>query len=397
MFAVVSYIVLAALAGAGIAWVARAAQVRLLREDNARLSSHLSVVKDMSDRFEALSAKVASESQKTFLTLAEENFMRREAAMQGLVEPMHKNLENLHKTVNEMEKNRHGAFSELSQNIALIRGDHEKLRSATSSLAQALRAPTARGRWGEIHLQRALEAVGMTESVDFVQQDMLKTDDSFQRPDVIVKLPGGRSIVIDAKAPIDAFLEAAAENISEDERKRALARHAEVVKGHIRKLGSKAYWEKLDSPEFVLMYLPGDAYYAAALEVDPTLFEAGIESKVFLMTPTTLFPTLRVIEHAWKQEKLAQNAREISALGQDLYKRLVVFGGHFDKMRKGLMSALDAYDSAVGSLEKNVLPAARRFRDMQGIGDDIASVPAIEQTPRTLKAPEYEEEKKVAS
>jgi DNA recombination protein RmuC len=196
--------------------------------------------------------------------------------------------------------------------------------------------------------------------------------------------------VIDAKAPIDAFLDAFRDDASEEDRRRALARHAEQVRAHAKKLGSKAYWETLDSPEFVLMFLPGDSYYAAALEQDPTLFEAGIEHKVFLMTPTTLMPTLRVIAHAWKQEKLAQNAREISALGHDLYKRLSMFGSHLEKMRKGLTGALEGYDSAVGSLERQVLPAARKFRDLQSLAGE-ATLPVIEpigQSPRIARAPE---------
>lgn len=376
---------------------------RLESELNAEKTALADVKKQMSDHFEALSAKVAKESQQSFLTLAEESFKRlqesskadhdkRETAIKGLVDPVHKNLEVLSKTVNEMEKNRHGSFTELAQNIALIRDDHEKLRSATSSLAQALRSPTARGKWGEIHLRRAIEAVGMMESVDFVQQDMLKTDDSFQKPDVVINLPGKRSIVIDAKAPIDAFLDATKDGISEDERKRALARHAEQVRKHIKVLGSRGYWEKLESPEFVLMYLPGDAYYAAALEVDPTLFEAGIENKVFLMTPTTLFPTLRVIEHAWKQEKLAQNAKDISALGQDLYRRLCTFGSHLEKIGKGLGTAIASYDSAIGSLERNVLPAARKFRDMQSMSesDKLPTPEPLNQQPRRLQSPDID-------
>jgi DNA recombination protein RmuC len=258
-------------------------------------------------------------------------------------------------------------------------------------LAQALRSPTTRGKWGEIHLQRALESVGMLEFVDFVQQDVQKTDDSFQKPDFVIHLPNQRSIVIDAKVPIDAFLDAMQDNISEGERKAALKRHAEQIRKHIKVLASKAYWEKLDSPEFVLMYLTSDSHYAAALESDPTLFEAGIENKVFLMTPSTLFPTLRVVEHAWKQEKLAQNAKEISTLGQELYKRLCVFGSHIDKMGRGLSTSLKAYDDAVGSLERTVMPAARKFRELQSMNDTdiLTAAEPIARLPRQLNAPDF--------
>lgn len=397
--------------------VGRAQRQRLeeLLRENARMESEVAAIakaeKQMSDHFEALSIKVSQEREQGFLTLAEESFKRLQegakaeqekgvVAVKNMVEPVQKHLENLQRTVTDMEKQRHGAFTELTQNISLIRGDHEKLRAATSTLAQALRSPTARGKWGEIHLQRALEAVGMTECVDFVQQDMLKSDDGMQKPDFVLRLPGNRSIVIDAKVPLDAFLDAAREDATEDERKRAMVRHAEQVKKHIKTLSSRAYWEKLDSPEFVLMYLPGDAYYSAALESDPGLFEAGIESRVFLMTPSTLLPTLRVIEHAWKQEKLAQNAKEISELGQELYKRLLKFGEHLDKMRRGLVSALGSYDEAVGSLERNVMPVARKFQEKQGIGGAMLTAPEqIAQLPRQPKTPETEtgpESKRIA-
>ncbi len=378
-----------------------------LLQTNAKLDSELvserknieALQKRMTDTFEAISSKVSKQNQSSFLELAEETFKRlQEGAkkdqeqhgdkMKNMVDPVHKHLEKLQEVVKNVEKQTHGSFSELTQNITLIREDHKNLRSVTSSLASALRSPTARGKWGEIHLKRALEAVGMLENVDFIQQDAIRNDGALQKPDVVIKLPGSRSIVIDAKVPHDAFQEAFKDGVSEDERKRALKRHADQVRKHMKALGGKAYWETLDSPEFVLMYLPGEAYYAAALEVDPTLFEAGIESKVFLMTPSTLMPTLRVIEHAWKQEKLAQNAKEISVLGKDLYSRLCTFGGHFDKMRKGLDNALKGYDGAVGSLERSVMPAARKFRDLQGVSgnDKLPVLEPIDQNPRQLTA-----------
>jgi DNA recombination protein RmuC len=385
-------------AGGGVAWA-------VLRQKTAALETELRAGHDarqqMGDQFAALATKAAQDNQQTFLRLAEENFRRlqdgakadlekRETAIKTMVEPVGKSLEKMDLQIAALEKARTGSYAELMQNLSLIRDDHEKLRGATASLAQALRSPGTRGKWGELQLQRALEAVGMVETIDFDQQNMLKTDDSFQKPDFIINLTGKRSIIIDAKAPLDAFLEATRVDISEEDRKRALKRHADQVRGHIRTLSSREYWGKLDSPEFVLMYLPGDSYYAAALEADPTLFEAGVESKVFLMTPTTLLPTLRVIAHAWKQEKLAQNAREISALGADLYKRLCTFGAHLEKMGKGLNSALRSFDDAVGSLERTVLPAARKFRDLQTleVSDTLAAPEPINHMPRQIRVAE---------
>jgi len=374
------------------------ARLQALLQENARLSTELTAErgaiaeskKQMSEHFESLSAKVAKESQESFLTLAEQSFKRlqegakadheKSATMvKSIVEPVQKSLESIQGVVDEIEKKR---FSELNQSLSLM-------HTVTMTLSNALRSPTARGKWGEIHLKRALEAVGMTEMVDFVQQDVLRNDDGIQKPDCIIQLPGNRSIVIDSKVPLDAFMDAAKDGISEDERRRHLARHAEQVRTQIKKLSSRAYWEKLPSPEFVLMYLPSDAHYAAALESDASLFEAGIENRVFLMTPSTLLPTLRVIEHAWKQEKLKESAQKISTLGQDLYKRLCVFGGHMEKLRRGLSAAIGGYDDAVGSLERSVMPAARKFHEMQGgAGDALPTLEKIGQAPRALNAPD---------
>lgn len=375
---------------------------RFLLQEKTKLETELNnerqnlekIKKEMSDHFEAISSKVSQQSQKTFLELAEQTFKHLQdvakkdqeqhgAEMKNLVEPVKENLENLKKVIGDIEKQRAGSFSEIVQNISLMREDSEKLRGVTSTLAQTLSSTKSRGRWGEIHLQRALESVGMLEGVDFIQQNVMDA----QRPDFTIKLPDNRSIIIDSKVPLDAFMEANKDGIDEEERKKCLKRYADHVKGHIKSLSGKGYWESLDSsPEFVLMYLPSDSYYAAALEQDPLLFETGINGKVFIMTPSTLMPTLFVITHAWKQEKLAQNAKEISNLGQELYKRLCTFGSHFDKIRKGLDTAVKSYDDAVGSMERSVMPSARKFRELQSIsGDDNLTKPeAIGTSPRRL-------------
>jgi len=381
---------------------------KTLLQDKARLEAEISnerkrieeVKEEMTNRFKAISSEVSQQSQKSFLELAEETFKRLQegakkdqeqhgAEMKNLVNPVKENLEQLKQVINEIEKNRTGSFSELVQNISLMREDNERLRDITNSLTRTLSSNKDRGRWGERHLQRALEAAGMVEGVDFVQQNVA---DNNQRPDFTIKLPDNRSIIIDSKVPLSAFIRANAEDIKDEDKKRELKAYANDVKTHLKQLGSKTYWDNLDtSPEFVLMYLPNDSHYAAALEQDPTLFEEGIDKKVFIMTPTTLMPTLFVIAHAWKQEKLAQNAKEISSLGQELYRRLCTFGSHFEKIRKGLESAVTNYDNAVGSLERNVMPSARRFKELQAIKDEsLPEQKAIGVSPRRLSVAEID-------
>lgn len=379
-----------------------------LEKESAALAGQMKMLEEtknqMKDVFKSLSNEALRGSHEDFLKLAEarlsqaqenarNDLEKKETAIKGLVDPVQKHLEALHKTVGEIEKTRASSFAELAQNISLIRGDHEKLRSTTSLLAQALRSPTSRGRWGELHLQRALESLGMLETVDFIQQDHQRTEDGAFRPDVIVHLPGKRSIVIDAKTPIDAWLDAMQEGISEEARENALARHVAHIRGHIAKLSSKAYWKNLDSPEFVLMFLPGDHYYAAALEKDPSLFDTCVENKVFVMTPTTLFPTLRVIEHAWKQEKLAENAKEISKLGNELYDRLGTFMGHLSKIEKGLTSAITGYNSAIVSFNDRIAVTGRKLRDKLGSGEETPDLPQIEKAPLAAPAPAEEEKR----
>ena len=227
---------------------------------------------------------------------------------------------------------------------------------------------------------------GLVEGVHFDQQVSVDS----QRPDVVVRLPGGKNIVIDSKAPIEAYLDSLKDGISEKDRFTQLDRHARHVRDHIKALGSKSYWEKFDTPEFVVMFLPGESYYSAALERDPALLEAGVDQKVIPATPTTLISLLKAVAYGWRQEKLAQNAQEISDLGRDLYKRLSTYGGHMQRVGKGLAGAIGSYNDAVGSLERSVLPAARRFQNLQGIGneDDLPDLDALDLNPRQLTAPE---------
>ncbi|GAA5145177.1 DNA recombination protein RmuC [Nocardioides marinquilinus] len=284
-------------------------------------------------------------------------------------------LERLHDQMRELEHNRASWQGQLHQQVLDMRHTTDGLRRETRSLATALRRPQVRGRWGELHLRRTVELAGMVEHCDFTEQ--VRLDDGALRPDLVVHLAGGRSVVVDAKVPLDACLDAA-EADDDDERAAHLARHARQVRTHIEQLGSKAYWRSLpESPEFVVLFVPAESVLAAALETDPTLIERAAP-RVVLATPTTLIALLRTVAHGWTHEALTRQASEIHALGRELHERLRRHGDHLDQVGRSLNAAVAGYNRAVGSLESRVLVQARRFRELSVTDDELATPRSVE-------------------
>ena len=349
-------------------------------------------------RFRATAQEALARSGEQFLQVAQEKLQsatkdsahdleKRQKAIEGLVDPVNKALSQMDEKIQLLEKARLTAYAELQTHLKSMTEDQLKLRRETSTLVQALRSPATRGQWGEMQLRRCLEMAGMQAGIHFEEQ---VSANSGQRPDIIIKMTGGQTIVIDAKAPIEGYLDALKDGITEDERIAALDRHARHVKGHIKALGAKAYQEQFNTPEFVIMFLPGESYFSAALERDPSLIEAGVDQKVIPASPTTLISLLKAVMYGWRQEALAENAKQVSDLGAELYKSITVFSGHVQKLGRGLSTAMGAYNDAIGSLERNVLSRARKFEDLKVAPSDktLEAPEPIDHTIRRLNAPD---------
>jgi DNA recombination protein RmuC len=332
----------------------------------------------LTDAFNALSANALRSNSEEFLKLA-----------QASVAPIKEALGRFEGKVQALEVAREGAYQGLIQQVSQLLDTGKDLRSETSNLVQALRSPVIRGQWGEIQLRRVVEMAGMLNYCDFTEQETLRAEGGNLRPDLVVKLPAGRMIVVDAKAPVSSYLDAMA---VEDEagRKLKLQAFAKLVRDRITELGRKSYWDQFDeTPELVVMFLPGDHFYSAALQQDPSLIEYGVEQKVLVATPVNLIGLLRAIAFGWRQESIAANAKEISELGAELYKRISDLGGHWIELGRNLSRTVEAFNSAVGSLESRVLVSARRFKELGAASSsqDIEALEPVDKTPRSLKDP----------
>jgi DNA recombination protein RmuC len=391
------------------------AQRERIQEDNADLKAQLEgerraarersdsfkqAAEELSEKFKALSRDALKDNNQSFLDLARatlEKFQTsakgdlelRQRAIDQLVKPLKESLEKVDGKIGEMEKARAGAYSELREQVRALTTSQLQLQAETGNLVKALRTPHIRGRWGEIQLRRVVELAGMLQYCDFTEQETVASEDGRIRPDLIVRLPGNRTIVVDAKVPFDAFYESISATDDAVRLERAKD-HARLVRTHIGALSRKSYWETVQpTPEFVLLFLPGENFYSVALEHDPKLIEDGVNQGVIIATPTTLIALLKAVSYGWRQEQMAANAQEVSRLGKDLYDRLRTFTSHFADIGKGLDRALESYNKGVGSLEARVLVTARKFKERGAIGgEEIEILEPIDKSARGLSLDE---------
>lgn len=380
------------------------AQEQLTHERQAtteKLTLLESARRSLEDSFKALSSSALNQNAQTFLELARAALAEQQERAKGEIEtktreidavvrPLRESLEKVDVRIGELERARTGAYAQLTEQVRQLHTAQQQLHTQTQTLVQALRAPATRGRWGEIQLKRVVEMAGMLEYCDFTQQETLTSEDGRLRPDMLVRLPNDKLIVVDAKVPLEAYLDAR-EAGDDDSRNDHLRRHAQQIRAHIRKLSEKAYWEQFhaSSPEFVVLFLPGEPFYSAALEADAELIENAVQQRVLIATPMTLIALLKAVSFGWRQETIAREAQQISEAGSELYKRVRAFAEHFTHMRKGLDRAVSAYNKAVGSLERSVLPSARRLRNLgAGSGEEITAVEHIDHQTRQLNSPE---------
>jgi DNA recombination protein RmuC len=366
--------------------------LKSLQEQKALLSQARS---EMAEAFKALSGEALKTNNEAFLSLARTSFERlhaeakgdlsqRQQAIDEMVKPLQEALTRYEAQIHLLEQSRQSAYGGLDQHLKSLADSHQRLQQETGNLVKALRAPTVRGRWGEITLKRVAELAGMVEHCDFTEQVSVEGEEGRLRPDMVVQLPGGRQIVVDAKAVLSAYLEAH-EAQDEAQRMDRLRQHAAQVRTRLDQLSAKAYWAQFpQAPEFVVLFLPGEHFLGAALEQDPTLIEDGFARSVVIATPTTLISLLRAVAYGWRQEQLSEHAQQAGRLGKDLYDRMAVLTEHLDDIGQSLAKSVQAYNKAVGSIETRVLPAARKFKELGIASDkDMAQLEPIDSVPRS--------------
>ncbi len=365
-----------------------------------QVALHQQAEQRLSQAFKNLAADALKTNNESFLELARtalERFQegakgdlsKRQQAIEQLVVPIRESLSTFDSKIKNLEKDRVDAYSGLREQVRGLGEAQVRLQEETANLVKALRAPQVRGRWGEMQLRRTVELAGMINHVDFVEQESTSTAEGRFRPDMVIRLPNGRQIVVDAKAPLSAYLDAL--EAKEPEKQAALLQqHARQIRTHLQQLGAKNYWKQYDpSPEFVILFLPGETFFSAALEQDPELVDYGVSEKVILATPTTLIALLKAVAFGWRQEKIALEAQEISDLGRDLHDRIATWAGHLAGVGTGLNRAVDTYNKAVGSLERMVLPQARKFKDLHLHTDStIVPLDSVDKTPRQPATPD---------
>jgi len=360
---------------------AQAEKIEALEAAQARLA----------ETFKGMAAEALASNNQNFLTIAQDVFRQAQEGARGDLETRQRSIDDMLKplrdTLEKIERERVESTAGLSEQVKMLHAAQLKVEGETSKLVNALRTPAVRGRWGEMQLRRTVEMAGMVEYCDFEEQVSVEGEAGRLRPDMLIRMPSGRLVVIDAKVSLAAYLDSL-ETPDEGLRQQKLAEHAAQVRQHVQRLAAKAYWEQFpDAPDFVVAFLPGETFFSAALQKDPELIEYGVENKVLLATPTTLIAMLKAVAYGWRQEKLQRNTQQISELGRELYDRLRVFAGHMDSVRAGLERTVDSYNKAAGSFEGRVLVSARRFQELSGdSGEPLPEAETIDKVPRVLQS-----------
>jgi DNA recombination protein RmuC len=365
-------------------------QRKILAEAQQRLADTFKALSDdaLKSNNQAF-IQLAKQSLETVLSDAKGDIGKRQEAIGNLVKPLEEVLKRYESQVGKMEQDRSKAYGSLEEQLRTLALTQQQLQKETGNLVSALRKPQVRGRWGELTLRRVVELAGLTEHCDYTEQFTVQGEEGKIRPDLVIHLPSGRQVVVDCKVSLDAYLDAVAAQ-NEEIRETALLRHAQQLRKHMTHLSSKAYWSELScTPEFVVMFIPGESFVSAAVESDSSLIEDGIIAKVIIATPTTIIALLRAIAYGWRQEQIAKNAQMIAEHGRQVYERFAAFLEHVKKMRKSLEDAVFAYNRMIGSVEGRILPSVRKFKELGATGaEEIAMLEPIEQSPRQLEAVE---------